>query len=218
MYLLSGVMPLVLAAKVNVALHYCAAGLALYLLLRRVARIESPWVSAGAATAMVFAASVALRVDMPRDEPLAILLLPWPVYFLLRRNGGGVRNAVLGALFLAVIVLDGGFFVVPVAAVVLGVAGVAARLARGTWMPLVASCLSVSAGAASRRAEADSAARFVMSDHLTAGAVDGSHREDASGRGCRDAFAPPRTAYLIVRRSTAMGRSAYSTAVPHRTR
>src|SRR3954469_11687130 len=54
-YLLSGVMPLVLAAKVNVALHYCAAGLALYLLLRRVARIESPWVSAAAATALGFA-------------------------------------------------------------------------------------------------------------------------------------------------------------------
>jgi hypothetical protein len=192
-YLLSGVMPLALAAKVNVALHYCAAGLGLYLLLRRVARIESAWVSAGAATALVFAASIALRAGMPRDEPLAILLLPWAAYVLLRPTGGWVRNAVLGALVLAVIVLDGGFFVVAVAAVMLGVAGVAARLERGTWMPLVASCLTVAAGAALAAPRVIPAAQFVMSDRVSV-PVDGSHREDASGRGCRDAHALPRTA------------------------
>jgi hypothetical protein len=161
-YPLSMFMRVGVAATISAALRFCAALVGLYLLLRRVVCVESRWNSAAVATALVLAGAVALRTD----ASLAVMLLPWLFYFLFRSVGNQVRNVVLGAIVLAAIVFDGGAFVLPVAGFLLAVIGIADRIARGTWAPLIASTMCLVAGLALSAPRLIPSARFVENAHV----------------------------------------------------
>jgi hypothetical protein len=193
-YPLSIFMPLEVAATMSVALHFCAAAAGLYVLLRRVARVESPWGSAAVATALVLAGALALRANASRDESLAVMVLPWLFYFLLRPTGGQVRNAVLGAVVIAAMVLDGGTAVLPIAALLVALVGSAVRLARGTWTPLVTSCLSLVVGVGLAAPRLVPAARFVNSDSIADVRSGDSRQEEAAAAGCGGRFSLKPTA------------------------
>jgi len=195
-YLFRLAMPFALAVTLNAAVHYCAAVIALFLLLRAVAGIRSPSFCAAVAVALVLTAAATMRLSAPGDEALAILLVPWLAYLVLRPAGDPVRNAVLAALVLVVIVFDGGLLVTPVAVLMLGVVGVGAGLLRRTWTATAASALTIVLGFGIAAPRLLPAALFASGGDVAsaATATGGDSADRASRDECDGRFELKRTA------------------------
>jgi hypothetical protein len=146
-YLLSLVMPITLAMKLNVLAHYVAGFLGMHVLLRRVVGVRSPAVVVYLASLFVFAGAITLRVRSGHTVFLPVFLLPWVVYCFWQATAGFPRALVAGSAILGFMVLNGGMHVLPLAVVLLGVLGLGA-LAAGRIRPLVVAAAMVVLGCA----------------------------------------------------------------------
>ena len=159
-YLLSLVMPIALAMKLNVLGHYVIGCLGMHLVVRRVIGVQSTAVAVYLASLFVFAGAITLHVRSGHTVFLPVFLLPWMVYCFWLATAGSTRALLCGSAILAVIVLNGGMHVLPFAVVLLGVLGLGA-LAAGRIKPLLLAVAMVVLGCAYAAPKIAPAALFV---------------------------------------------------------
>jgi hypothetical protein len=136
-YLLTLVMPLALAMKLNVLGHYVVGCLGMHLLVRRIVGVRSPVVVVYLVSLFVFSGAIALHLGAGHSDFLSMFWLPTVVYCFFRATEGRTRSLLLGGAILGFSILNGGPHVVPLAAVLLGGFGLGAMVFGRTLKPMV---------------------------------------------------------------------------------
>lgn len=145
-YLLATAMPLALAIKVNIVLHYWVAFIGMHLLLTEVIGLSFLPLVIYLASAFTLSGAPALHVAVGHSVLLPMFYLPLQLYFLLRSfKTGAVRDALVGGAILALMIYNGGQHVVVMAVSAIGILATAAAFTRWSWRPVVlAAALGVS--------------------------------------------------------------------------
>lgn len=136
-YLLSAVMSLPLAMKINITLHYFACFVGMHLLLTRVFRITFLPVVLFLGGLYALCGGIALHLAVGHSTFLCFLYLPFVVYFVLRAfETGAIRDAILAGLVYALAIWNGGIHAVALSGLALGLVAVVAAIIRRDWRPL----------------------------------------------------------------------------------
>jgi hypothetical protein len=136
-YLFALAMPLAVAMKLNIALHYLAGFAGMHLLLTRSFRLSyAPAVVFLAAT-FTLAGGAAFHLIVGHATFLPYFYLPWMLFFFLSAlETGAWRFAVAMAVATALGIYAGGTHVVFMAGVALGCFALAVAALRRDWRPL----------------------------------------------------------------------------------
>jgi hypothetical protein len=147
-YLLTLVMPITLAMKINVLAHYVTGCIGMHLVVRRIIGVKELAVVVYLVSLFVFSGAIALHLAAGHTIYLPVLLLPLLVYCFWQAAEGRRRSVVSGAAVLAFSILNGGSHVLPLAAVLLGGLGVTAIVAGRTLKPLIVAAAILILGCA----------------------------------------------------------------------
>ena len=166
-YLLVAIMPLALAVKVNIVLHYWIGLLGMHWLLTRAVRLTFLPLVVYAASIFTLSGSLALHLAAGDSDFLPAFYLPWLLYFLhLAFQSGRLRPALAAAAILAVTIYSGGVPVVPVALVAIGGLAVATAIAARDWRPLAFALVVGTYAAAYAAPKLLPVAEFMASDRF----------------------------------------------------
>jgi hypothetical protein len=132
-YPLALVMPIQLAFKINIVLHYWIGLMGMHALLTRGIGLTSLPVTIYLAALGTFAGATAIHVAVGHSNFLQGLYLPWLFYFFFEAlKNGRAQPALLGGAILALMVWNGSPHIWPMAFAAMGVLAVsAAALHRG---------------------------------------------------------------------------------------
>ena len=167
-YLLVAIMPLALAVKVNIVLHYWIGLLGMHWLLTRAVRLTFLPLVVYAASIFTLSGSLALHLAAGDSDFLPAFYLPWLLYFLhLAFQSGRLRPALAAAAILAVTIYSGGVPVVPIALVAIGGLAVATAVAARDWRPLAFALVVGTYAAAYAAPKLLPVAEFVASDRFS---------------------------------------------------
>jgi hypothetical protein len=167
-YLLVAIMPLALAVKVNIVLHYWIGLLGMHWLLTRAVRLTSLPLVVYAASIFAISGSLALHLAAGDSDFLPAFYLPWLLYFLhLAFQSGRLRPALAAAAILAVTIYSGGVPVIPIALLAIGGLAVAAAVAARDWRPLAFALVVGTYAAAYAAPKLLPVAEFVASDRFS---------------------------------------------------
>jgi hypothetical protein len=148
-YPLALMMPIQLAMKVNVVLHYWIGFVGMHVLLTRVVGLRFLPVVVCLAALFTMAGAPVMHVAVGHSNFLSTFYLPLHLYFVLRAfESGSGRDLTGAAALLALMVFAGGPHVLPMAFAAVGVLALAVAVARRHWRPLAVSALIVVAGPA----------------------------------------------------------------------
>ena len=148
-YPLALVVPLQLAMKINIVLHYWAGFIGMHVLLTRVVGLTFVPAVVFLATLVTAAGAPAIHVAVGHSVFLPGFYLPAMLYFLFRAfTTGAIKDALLAAAILALMVFNGGVHILPMALASVGFfAALAAAMTRRV-RPLVVTLVFVTAGLA----------------------------------------------------------------------
>ncbi|MGH9386800.1 MAG: hypothetical protein ACRD2N_21220 [Vicinamibacterales bacterium] len=146
-YPLSMVMPLQLAMKVNIVLHYWIGFVGAHLLIARGIGLTFTPVVVLLATLITAAGATAIHLTAGHSVFLPGLYLPLLLYYYVRAlNTGALRNLFLAAALLALMVFNGGVHILPMAVAALGSLSVFIALLSRSLQPVVGSVVFMAAG------------------------------------------------------------------------
>jgi len=166
-YGLVAFMPLALAVKVNIVLHYWIGLLGMHWLLTRAVRLTFLPLVVFAASIFTLSGSLALHLAAGDSDFLPAFYLPWLLYFLhLAFQSGRLRPALAAAAILAVTIYGGGVPVIPIALVAIGGLAVATAVAARNWRPLAFALVVGTYAAAYAAPKLLPVAEFVASDRF----------------------------------------------------
>src|SRR5437867_3367719 len=167
LYLLVTIVPLALAMKVNIVLHYWIGFLGMHRLLTRVVGLTFVPLVVYAASVFTLAGSVALHLSVGHSTFLPVFYLPWLLYFLYRAfQTGLMRHALAAAGVLALTIDNGGMHIVPMALLAMGALAAGTALAVRDWRPLIVVVFVAVCGAAYAAPKLVPIAEFVTSDRF----------------------------------------------------
>jgi hypothetical protein len=167
-YLLVAIMPLALAVKVNIVLHYWIGLLGMHWLLTRAVRLTFLPLVVYAASIFTLSGSLALHLAAGDSDFLPAFYLPWLLYFLhLAFQSGRLRPALAAAAILAVTIYSGGVPVVPLALLAIGGLAVATAVTARDWRPLAFALVVGTYAAAYAAPKLLPVAEFVASDRFS---------------------------------------------------
>lgn len=140
-YLLALVMPLQLAMKFNIALHYLAGLLGMHLLLRRSFAVTSWPLVTFLASTFALGGGLAMHVGVGHATFLTFMYLPWLLHFTIQACSAATARAALspalaGGACIALSAYNGGIYPVVMTGFALGVFGLVASLVRRDWRPM----------------------------------------------------------------------------------
>jgi hypothetical protein len=147
-YLLALVMPLTLAMKLNVLGHYVVGCVGMHLIARRLVGVRSLAITVFLVSLFVFAGGLTLHIRAGHTVYLPVFLLPLIIYCFWRATEGHTRFLWLGAVLVALMVLNGGTHALPLAVVMLGALGLGAVVFGRTVKPLALAVAMVVLGCA----------------------------------------------------------------------
>ena len=148
-YPLTAFMPLALAMKVNILLHYWVGFIGMHLLLSRVVGLRSLPLIFFLATVFTASGGPAIHLLAGHSVFLPAFYLPFVVYFFLRSiQTGTVRGSLLAAIPIAMMVYNGGTHILPMAIAVVAILAVASAAALRQWRPLIFGVVCCVAGLA----------------------------------------------------------------------
>ncbi len=137
-YPLTAFMPLALAMKINILLHYWAGFIGMHLLLSRVVGLRSLSLVFFLATVFTASGGPAIHLLAGHSVFLPAFYLPFVMYFFLRSvQTGSIRGSLLAAIPIAMMVYNGGTHILPMAIAVVGLLAVVSAAALRQWRPLV---------------------------------------------------------------------------------
>lgn len=148
-YPLTALMPLALAMKVNILLHYWLGFLGMHLLLSRVIGLRSLPLVLFLATVFTASGGPAIHLLAGHSVFLPAFYLPLVLYFFLRSvQAGIVRGALLAGVAIAMMVYNGGTHILPMAMAVVGMLALVSAAVLRQWRPLVLGAVCCVAGLA----------------------------------------------------------------------
>jgi hypothetical protein len=166
-YLLSAIMPLALAMKITIVLHYWLAFVGMHLLLTRVIGLSLLPLIIYIASVCTLAGTLALHLSVGHNHFLPAFYLPLQLYFVCRAlRTGALRPALGAAAILALTIYNGGLHLLPIE--LLSVGGLATCLAVATrdWRPLMIALVVAACGAAYAAPRLVPIVRFMASDRI----------------------------------------------------
>ena len=148
-YPLALVVPLQLAMKINIVLHYWVGFVGMHVLLTRVVGLRFVPAAIFLATLVTAAGAPAIHLAVGHSVFLPGFYLPALLYFLFRAfTTGAIKDALLAGAILALMVFNGGVHILPMAFASVGFfAALAAAMTRRV-RPLVLTLVFVVAGLA----------------------------------------------------------------------
>ena len=148
-FLLAAVVPLQLAMKLNIVLHYWVGFIGMHLLITRVMGVSFLPIVVSLATLFTASGAIALHLFEGHSNFLPVLYLPMILFWVLSAlRSGRIRDALLAGIFLALMVWNGGPHAVPMALVSTGALVVVAAAATRSWRPLILGCCFAVSGLA----------------------------------------------------------------------
>ena len=163
-YLLALVMPLTLAMKVNVLVHYLIGCLGMHLVIERVVGVKSLAATVFLVSLFVFSGALALHVMAGHTVYLPVFLLPLVVYLFWQAAAGDARSVLIGSAVIGFSILNGGMHVVPFFVVLLGVLGMGALVFGRRLKPLVLAAAMFALGCAFAAPRVVPAMAFIRSE------------------------------------------------------
>ena len=145
-FFLATLVPLPLAMKLNIVLHYWLGFMGMHLLITRAIGLTSLPIAIFLATLFTASGAIVLHVAIGHSVFLPVMYLPLMLFWLIRAfQLGRIRDSLLAGSMLALMVWNGGVHVLPMAFVSVGaLVGVAAVVTR-RWHPLIlGGCFIVS--------------------------------------------------------------------------
>ncbi|HYE88870.1 MAG TPA: hypothetical protein VEA16_21075 [Vicinamibacterales bacterium] len=137
-YPLSLVMPLQLAMKINIVLHYWIGFAGMHVLLTRAIGVTFLPAVIYLATLVTAAGAAAIHLRVGHSVFLPGFYLPLQLYFFFRAiTTGEWKYLLLAAATLALMVFNGGTHILPMSLAAIGVFSVAAAAGRRDWRPIV---------------------------------------------------------------------------------
>jgi len=163
-YPLTAVMPLALAMKVNILLHYWAGFIGMHLLLARGIGVRSRPVVVFLATIFVASGAPAIHFMAGHSVFLPAFYLPWVLYFFLRSLATRtLHGALLAGVAIALMVYNGGTHILPMAIAAVVMLAAATAVMRRQWRPLLVGTVCCVAGLAYSAPKLVPVASFVTS-------------------------------------------------------
>ncbi len=137
-YPLTALMPLALAMKVNILLHYWMGFIGMHLLLSRVVGLRSLPLIFFLATVFTASGGPAIHLLAGHSVFLPAFYLPFVAYFFLRSiQTGSIRGALLAGIPIAMMVYNGGTHILPMAIAIVGMLAVVSAAVLRQWRPLI---------------------------------------------------------------------------------
>ena len=148
-YPLALVVPLQLAMKINIVAHYWVGFIGMHVLLTRVVGLTFVPAVIFLATLVTAAGAPAIHVAVGHSVFLPGFYLPAMLYFLFRAfTTGAIKDALLAAAILALMVFNGGVHILPMAFAAVGFFAVLAAAMSRRARPLIMTVVFVVAGLA----------------------------------------------------------------------
>ncbi len=148
-YPLTALVPLQLAMKINIVLHYWIGFLGMHVLLTRVVGLAFLPSVVYLATLVTAAGGPAIHIAVGHSVFLPGFYMPAQLYFLFRAfKTGAVKDALVAAGILALMVFNGGVHILPMAFASIGIFAVLAAGMTRRLRPLALSLIFVVAGLA----------------------------------------------------------------------
>jgi len=136
-YLLSLIVSLPLAMKLNVVLHYLLGFFGMHLLLTRGLKLSYLPGVLFLSCLFTLAGGPAFHLEVGHATFLAYFYLPWVLFFFLRAiERGTLRDAVATAAIIAVAIYNGGIYITFMTGLALGCFSLASSVLRRDWRPL----------------------------------------------------------------------------------
>lgn len=166
-YPLTAFMPLALAMKINILLHYWLGFIGMHLLLSRVVGLRSLPLIFFLATVFTASGGPAIHLLAGHSVFLPAFYLPFVVYFFLRSiQTGSVRGALLAAIPIAMMVYNGGTHILPMAIAVVGLLALVSAAGLRQWRPLILGVACCVAGLAYSAPKLVPVVSFVTSEQF----------------------------------------------------
>ena len=166
-YPLTAVMSLQLAMKVNIVLHYWAGFIGMHLLLTRVIGLTFLPAVIYIATLVTAAGAPAIHLRVGHSVFLPGFYLPLQLYFFFKVfKTGEVKYVMLASITMALMVVNGGTHILPMAVAALGSFAVFAAIGRRDWRPLAFVALFGIAAAAYSAPKLLPVAQFVTGEQF----------------------------------------------------
>lgn len=148
-YPLTALMPLALAMKINIVLHYWAGFLGMHLLLTRSVGLRSLPIVVFLATMFTASGAPAIHFLVGHSVFLPAFYLPFLLYcFFSAIQSGALRGALVGGAVIALMVYNGGTHILPMAFAAIGLLSLCVAGMRRQWRPLVIGMACCVAGLA----------------------------------------------------------------------
>jgi multisubunit Na+/H+ antiporter MnhC subunit len=136
-YPLAAIMPLQLAMKINIVLHYWIGFVGMHVLLRRAIGITFTPAVIYLATLVTASGAPAIHLRVGHSVFLPGFYLPLQLYFFFQAfRTGAWKYIFLAAATLALMVFNGGTHILPMSIAALGMFSLTAAIGRRDWRPL----------------------------------------------------------------------------------
>ena len=166
-YPLALVMPLQLAMKINIVLHYWIGFAGMHLLLTRVFGLTFLPAVIYVATLVTAAGAPAIHLRVGHSVFLPGFYLPLQLYFFFKAfKTGEWKDVLLAAITMAVMVFNGGTHILPMSVAALGTFAIVASIARRDWRPLAFFAVFGAAAAAYAAPKLLPVAQFVAGEQF----------------------------------------------------
>lgn len=147
-YPLTVFMPLSLAMKVNIVLHYWVGFVGMHLLLRRIVGVNSLPVVFYLGALVVFSGALAMHVSVGHSWILSAFYLPLLLFlFCQSLTTEAVRYALLAGAVVALMIYNGGFQILPMAVIGIGLFAAIAAAAQRRFTPVLIAAAIFTAAA-----------------------------------------------------------------------
>ena len=148
-YPLTAIVPLQLAMKINIVLHYWIGFIGMHLLVTRVIGVTFAPAVIYIATLVTASGASAIHLRVGHSVFLPGFYLPLQLYFFFRAfKTGEWKYLFLAASTLALMVVNGGTHILPMSIAALGMFSLCAAIARRDWRPLAFALAFGAAGLA----------------------------------------------------------------------
>ena len=148
-YPLTAIVPLQLAMKVNIVLHYWIGFVGMHLLATRVIGVTFVPAVIYIATLVTASGAAAIHLRVGHSVFLTGYYLPLQLYFFFRAfKTGEWRYLFFAAATLALMIVNGGTHILPMSLAALGMFSLCAAIARRDWRPLALALAFGAAGLA----------------------------------------------------------------------
>lgn len=166
-YAFALVMPLQLAMKINIVLHYWIGFAGMHLLLTRLIGLTFLPAVMFIATLVTASGAPAIHLRAGHSVFLPGFYLPFQLYFFFTAfKTGALKYVWLAAITLALMIFNGGTHILPMSVAALGSFAVFAAIGRRDWRPLALVMLFGLAGIAYSAPKLLPVAGFVTGEHF----------------------------------------------------